>query len=214
MSRKPPHSWEFTSTRPVIGTDEVGVGPIAGPICACALTLKPEAHPIWFAGARDSKKLTHAQRESLIDPILKGTLAWRVGWIYPAELEGVDPHQAARDLMAMLVKSLLELSVFPIAPLIVIDGIYTLPLGKDVEQVALTKGDDRCLEVACASIIAKVSRDRYMVSLSRELPDYGFEIHKGYATHAHVQAIEKHGLTSHHRHSPAKKAIETYRAKR
>ena len=201
-------AWEFQSDRVVIGTDEVGVGPLAGPIFAAAVVVKPGTD---FPLVNDSKRLTATQRHRALESMLKaGLLAWSC-----RSTTNLDPSvtRARLRLMSDCVSSVQSM-IGAVSPLVVVDGNLQLPLPPSTEQVVLVKGDTRCLEVACASIIAKVLHDEYMFRLAREFPEYGFERHNGYGTEEHVEAIIKHGKTAHHRDKATATAIATYLAKR
>ena len=184
----------------ILGIDEVGRGPLAGPLVIGAVIL-PEEKPEWVAELRDSKKLSEKKRENLSAIILEEAPATGLGWVTSKEVDELGMPDALRLATQRAVKSVQELHV-PFSQ-IVIDGIDNFldltPLGKYVST--MPKADDLIKEVSAASIIAKVARDRYMVELAEKYPEYGFERHKGYGTEFHRRAIFDHGICPEHRRS-------------
>ncbi len=175
----------------IAGIDEVGRGPWAGPVTACAVVLDPTNIP---DGLRDSKKLTARQRESLFQPILD---AADVG-VAHVSVEQIDQINI---LQASLLAMRLALSNLKILPdFALIDGNRT-PDRLPCPAQTLVKGDARCLSIAAASIVAKVTRDALMVALSQQYPGYGWETNAGYGTKQHQIALSRLGVTPHHRRS-------------
>ena len=177
--------------RMVAGIDEAGRGPLAGPVVAAAVIL-PENFSL--PGLTDSKKLSEKQRELFYPQILKSASAVGVGVATAVEIDQVNILQAT--LLAMQ-RGVRRLSVN--ADYLLIDGITPLPV--DLPQQTLKKGDNRSLSIAAASVIAKVVRDRIMLSVDRQFPGYGFAKHKGYGTAFHRQAIVDNGPIKQHRKS-------------
>jgi ribonuclease HII len=182
----------------VAGLDEAGRGCLAGPVVAAAVILPLQDDPAnvmeRFAGVNDSKQLTLAARERLYDVIMQHAVAACVG-IGPVEV--IDERnilQATKYAMRLALK---QLSPSPQA--LLLDAIRLPDIA--LPQRSIIKGDARCLSIAAASIIAKVTRDRLMVQLHQEYPDYGFNQHKGYGTEAHLAALHQHGVTPQHRRS-------------
>jgi ribonuclease HII len=176
---------------PVAGVDEAGRGPLAGPVVAAAVVLDPDNIP---AGIADSKTLEAEVRTSLYWKILASA---QVG----VGVAGVDRIDRDNILQASLWAMVDAVSQLPSRPrLVLVDG-NKVPPRLDCASRAIVKGDARCLSIAAASIVAKVTRDTMMVELSRSYPGYGFERHKGYGTAEHHAAIARHGLTPHHRRS-------------
>ena len=175
---------------PVAGVDEAGRGPLAGPVVAAAVVLDPEHIP---DGINDSKLLDEDTREVLYGRIKKTSI---VG-VGIADVERIDRDNILAATLWAMAQAVAQLSVVP--KLVVIDGNRAPQL--DVRARTIIKGDARCLSIAAASIIAKVTRDRLMVSLASKLPGYGFDRHKGYGTAEHQDAIRRLGVTSHHRRS-------------
>jgi ribonuclease HII len=174
------------------GVDEVGRGPLAGPVVACAVIMPPDMRAI--AGVDDSKKLTAEQRTRLAVKIRERALDWALGAASVSEIERLNIYQAS--VLAMR-RALSRLKLEPNH--VVIDGkpMRTLP----IQHTAVVHGDARCFSIACASIIAKVTRDALMVRLARRYPVYTWERNVGYTTRAHIAGLDAHGITPHHRRS-------------
>ena len=207
MTKKTLSNWEFCSSHTVIGCDEVGAGPIAGPLYACAVSLKDEAHlPL----VRDSKALTAKQRKDALHPILDAARGWSCR---STLVLGPTILQSRLRLMAACVTDVVSM-IGEEDVIVVVDGDMTIPVSKKLRQTVLIKGDQRCLEVACASIVAKVLRDEYMHSLGVKHPEYDFASNAGYATQKHIEAVLRHGVTEHHRPGPTKTALTNYTAKK
>ncbi len=173
----------------VAGVDEVGRGPLAGPVVAAAVILDP-GRPI--KGLRDSKLLTPARREELFGRIVDTAMAVGLGNMDPETIDRVNILEATRRAMLQAIGQL------PVAPeLVLIDALRLASLA--CPQKNLIHGDRRSASIAAASIVAKVTRDRQMVEYDREFPEYGFARHKGYATSAHLKALDKYGPCPVHR---------------
>ena len=174
----------------VAGVDEVGRGPLAGPVVAAAVILDPAA-PI--AGLRDSKLLTARQRQRLAREIRGRALAWAVGRVGPRGIDAVNILGATWRAMRAALGRL------PLSPgLVLVDGHLRVP-GIGWPQRAIVGGDRRCASIAAASILAKVARDRLMVHADRRYPGYDFQRHKGYATATHLAALARLGPCPLHR---------------
>ncbi len=184
----------------ILGIDEVGRGPLAGPLVVGAVIL-PDEKPEWVLELRDSKKLSAKKREKLNDVILEGALATGLGWVFPSELDEVGISEALKMATKRAVKSVQSLHVS--FSQVVIDGKVNFLRGTALEKYVSTmpKADDLIKEVSAASIIAKVARDRYMIDLAEKYPEYGFEKHVGYGTAKHMAAIREFGITPEHRKS-------------
>lgn len=182
--------------RRVAGLDEVGRGAWAGPVVAAAVILPPDEPELdrCLAGVRDSKTLTAARREALLEIVQEHALAWRVGAVPPDEIDELGIVPATRKAMSVALQAL-----SPPADYLLLDHI-TLP-DVPLPQHSLPKGDVHVLSIAAASIVAKVSRDRMMVELEVRFPGYGFAQHKGYGTAAHRAALLELGPSAIHRHS-------------
>lgn len=179
----------------VCGVDEAGRGPLAGPVCAAAVIL-PEG--VMIAGVNDSKKLSEKKREALFDVIREQSLAYSIAYATVAEIEEINILNAAMLAMKRAVEGL---SVK--ADYVMIDGNRLPEI--DIDSECIVKGDAKSMSIACASILAKVSRDRLLYKYAEEYPIYGFDKHKGYGTAAHREAILKYGPCPYHRKSFLKK---------
>ena len=175
----------------IAGVDEVGRGPLAGPVTAAAVIL-PENYK--NSEIRDSKKLTAARRETLFDVITEDALSIGIGFVEPSIIDEINILRAS--LLAMQ-KAVLNLDLSP--DFILIDGIHTLDV--PVPQKAIVKGDSLSLSIAAASIIAKVSRDHIMDRYHVQYSQYNFAKNKGYGTSEHREAIKKYGVCKIHRKS-------------
>lgn len=190
MNEQP--GFDFTrGIRLVAGVDEVGRGPLAGPVVAAAVILDP-ARPI--EGLADSKKLSEVRREALAPIIRERALAWALG---RAEVEEIDSINILHASLLAMRRAVLALSTTPEFALI--DGNRCPELPCPAE--AVVKGDSRVAAISAASIIAKVARDHEMVELDRRYPGYGLAGHKGYPSPAHLAALERLGVTPIHRRS-------------
>lgn len=175
----------------VAGVDEVGVGPLAGPVTAAVVMLEPGRRFRWFSKVRDSKMLTALQREALSEQITK-TATYAVGWATPEEIDRVGILPARRLCVLRAIEQL------PRQPEAVISDALSLPL-PDVR--AIVRADAQSVAVAAASIVAKVARDALMVELCERYPGYAFCRNKGYATPEHRTAIHRRGPSEVHRKS-------------
>ena len=179
----------------ICGVDEAGRGPLAGPVCAAAVILPPHLE---IPGLTDSKKLTDKKRRELFPVIKEQALAYGIGMASEQEIDEINILQAT--FLAMQ-RALDQLHVKP--DLALIDGNREKDFGLPVKTVV--KGDSLSMNIAAASILAKVTRDDLMVQLAQTYPQYGFEIHKGYGTTAHYAALREHGPSPIHRMSFLKK---------
>lgn len=175
----------------IAGVDEVGRGCLAGPVVAAAVVLPPNDR---LRGLRDSKLLTPLARDRLHDDIVGHCLSWAVGIREPAEIDRLNIHRASLAAMRDAVDGLEPLPDFVLVDAFRIPSLF-------IPQRGVIGGDRRCVAIAAASILAKVTRDRHMVSLHETDPRYGFDRHKGYATADHLAAMARHGYSSAHRRS-------------
>jgi ribonuclease HII len=176
----------------IAGVDEVGRGPLAGPVVACAVVMPPDVRAI--PGVDDSKRLTADARVRLARKIRERAVSVGIGAASVREIDRVNIYHAT--VLAMR-RALSRLSVTPHHVLIDGKSIRTL----EIPHTALVGGDDSCYSIACASIVAKVTRDRVMRALAGRYPDYRWERNVGYCTLAHLQGLADHGATPHHRRS-------------
>ncbi|MCD7866890.1 MAG: ribonuclease HII [Clostridiales bacterium] len=173
------------------GIDEVGRGPLAGPVVACAVILPPDCDLLYI---NDSKKLSPARRESLYPQILETAVAVGIGAVGPERIDEINILQATYEAMRQAVGQL------AVRPDLLLNDAVTIP-GVDIPQVPIIKGDAKSISIAAASIVAKVTRDRMMVEYDREMPRYGFAANKGYGSAAHIQALKEYGPSPIHRKS-------------
>ena len=181
----------------ICGVDEAGRGPLAGPVFAAAVIL-PEGHII--EGVNDSKKLSEKKRDLLFDKIIDECVCYSIGTASEREIDEINILQATFLAMKRAVDGL------EIKPdLALVDGNQIPPVNSDV--LTIVKGDGKSASIAAASIIAKVSRDRYMIELAKQYPQYEFERHKGYGTKLHYEKIAEHGICEAHRKTFLKKLL-------
>lgn len=179
----------------VCGVDEAGRGPLAGPVCAAAVILPEDCD---LPGLNDSKKLSEKKREALYDRILEKAVAYGIAFASVEEIEEINILSAA--LLAMN-RAIAQLPQKP--DLALIDGNTTRDIV--VPARSIVGGDGKCACIAAASVLAKVTRDRLMLDMAKEYPQYGFEKHKGYGTKVHYAALEEYGPSPIHRMSFLKK---------
>jgi ribonuclease HII len=176
----------------VCGVDEAGRGPLAGPVTAAAVILRPGAD---IAGINDSKKLTPAKRDALFEAITRNAADFGIAVVDAPDIDRINILRASLLAMKTAVRSLSRRA----PDFLLIDGRNTID--SPMPQMALIKGDSRSVSVAAASILAKVARDRIMAQYDEQFPGYGFARHKGYGTAAHLQALERFGPCPIHRKS-------------
>ncbi|MEG0190861.1 MAG: ribonuclease HII [Lachnospiraceae bacterium] len=173
----------------ICGIDEVGRGPLAGPVVAGAVILPKKCQILYL---NDSKQLSAKKREELYDIIMEQAIATGIGIIGPGRIDEINILQATYEAMQMAIKNLV------VKPDILLNDAVTIP-NVDIEQVPIIKGDAKSISIAAASIIAKVTRDRLMVQYEDVLPGYGFASNKGYGAQFHIQALREKGPTPIHR---------------
>jgi ribonuclease HII len=175
----------------VAGVDEVGRGCLAGPVVAAAVVLDADCY---IPGVADSKVLTADDRERLFPRIAKAAVCWHAAIVSAAEIDRINIHRASLEAMRQSVMALSPLPGFVLVDAFRIPGLM-------MPQRPIPGGDRRCTAIAAASILAKVTRDRLMLALHERDPRYGFDRHKGYATRAHLDAMERFGYSDEHRRS-------------
>ena len=174
------------------GVDEAGRGPLCGPVCCAAVILKDD---FYCEEINDSKKLSEKKREKLFDVILDNCVAYSIVFVGPQTIDEINILNASLSGMKKAVKSL------DLTPdLVIVDG-NKIPPEMDVETKAVVKGDAKSLSIAAASILAKVSRDRYMQKLHQQYPQYRLDKHKGYPTKLHYELLAEHGIQDFYRRS-------------
>ena len=186
----------------VAGVDEVGRGALAGPVVAGAVILPNPASLTWSERVRDSKELDHKKRETLFDLIVKEALAVGIGVVPPQVIDSINILKATKLAMMQAVDKLPRRPSFLLIDRVTLSQCPT-------PQIGITRGDKLCLSIACASIIAKVARDRMMEGFDQTYPGYGFARHKGYGTGEHISCLRRLGPSPIHRlyFSPVRRAI-------
>ena len=177
--------------RLLCGVDEAGRGPLAGPVCAAAVILP---RGLILEGLNDSKKLTEKKREALFDPICEQAISFGIAFASVEEIEELNILNATFLAMNRAIAKL-----NPAPELALVDGNRST--GITVKNRCVVKGDAKCADIAAASVLAKVSRDRYMLEMAQRYPEYHFEQHKGYGTKLHFAAIREYGPSPIHRMS-------------
>ena len=186
---------ELKGYKAICGVDEAGRGPLAGPVCAAAVILPPNTI---IDGVNDSKKLTEKKREALFDVIKETAVSYCIAYASVEEIESINILNATMLAMKRAVEGLDVKADYAM-----IDGNKMPPL--DIDGETIVKGDAKSMSIACASILAKVSRDRLLYEYAKEYPQYQFDKHKGYGTAAHREAILEYGPCPYHRMSFLKK---------
>lgn len=175
----------------ICGIDEAGRGPLAGPVAAAAVILPKDCEILYL---NDSKKLSPKRREELYDEILEKAVAAGIGLAEASRIDEINILQATYEAMRLAVGKL------GIVPEVLLNDAVTIP-ELDLEQVPIIKGDARSVSIAAASILAKVTRDRLMTEYDNMYPQYGFAVHKGYGTAAHIEALKTYGPCPVHRNT-------------
>jgi ribonuclease HII len=176
----------------IAGIDEAGRGALAGPVVAGAVILPCSSYPSWLKLARDSKEISPRKREFLFDLINKDALAVGIGVVPPRVIDAINILKATQLAMKQAVEKL------PKQPHFLLIDRLTLPRCP-ISQKGITRGDKLCLSIACASIVAKVTRDHIMEEMDKMYPGYGFAKHKGYGTQQHISSLRQLGLSPVHR---------------
>lgn len=177
----------------ICGIDEVGRGPLAGPVVAGAVILPKDCKLLYL---NDSKQLTEKKREELYDRIMEEAVAVGIGYNSPERIDEINILQATYEAMREAISKL------SVAPTLLLNDAVTIPgLPEELKQVPIIKGDAKSISIAAASIVAKVTRDRLMVQYDEVFPEYGFVANKGYGSAAHIEALQTYGPCPIHRHS-------------
>jgi ribonuclease HII len=182
---------EYSDYTYICGIDEVGRGPLAGPVVAGAVILPKDCDILYI---NDSKQLSEKKREELYDVIMEKAVACAVGYASPERIDEINILQATYEAMREAIGKLNP------APDILLNDAVTIP-GVNIRQVPIIKGDAKSISIGAASIIAKVTRDRLMVEYAKVFPEYDFDSNKGYGSAAHIEALKKYGPTPIHRRS-------------
>lgn len=182
---------EYADYTYICGIDEVGRGPLAGPVVAGAVILPKDCDILYI---NDSKKLSAQKREMLYDEIMEKAVATGIGMVSPQRIDEINILQATYEAMREAIQNL------SVKPDILLNDAVTIPQ-VDIKQVPIIKGDAKSISIGAASIIAKVTRDRLMVEYDEIMPEYDFASNKGYGSAAHIEALKKYGPTPIHRAS-------------
>lgn len=172
----------------IAGVDEVGRGPLCGPVVAAACILKEN---YYLEGLNDSKKLSEKKRDKLYDIILSDCISYGIGIVSPQRIDEINILEASKEAMKIAISNL---NVKP--DHVLIDAVK---LDIDIPSTPIIKGDAKSASIAAASIIAKVTRDRMMYELDEKYPEYGFKSHKGYPTKKHIEAVKQNGVLDFYR---------------
>ena len=189
---------EYAEYGYICGIDEVGRGPLAGPVVAGAAILPKDCDILYI---NDSKKLTAAKREELYDIIMEKAVAVGIGMASPARIDEINILQATYEAMREAISKLC------VRPDLLLNDAVTIP-GVDIRQVPIIKGDAKSISIGAASIVAKVTRDRMMVEYDKIMPEYGFASNKGYGSAEHIAALKKVGPSPIHRASFIKNFVD------
>ncbi len=182
---------EYDTCQYICGIDEVGRGPLAGPVVAGAVILPKDCHILYL---NDSKQLSEKKREELYDIIMQEAVAVGIGYASHERIDEINILQATYEAMREAISKL------QVTPDILLNDAVTIP-GVSMKQVPIIKGDAKSISIAAASIVAKVTRDRLMVEMDKQYPEYHFAENKGYGSQAHIEALKKYGPTPIHRRS-------------
>ncbi len=195
------HELEQKGIKYIGGVDEVGRGPLVGPVVACCCVLPTD---FILEGLTDSKKLTEKKREQYAVYIKEHALAYGIGIIDPEIIDEVNIYQATKLAMKDAIKQVEE--QLPLEHVL----IDAMPLELDIPTTSIIKGDSKSISIAAASVLAKVTRDKMMYDLDKKYPQYGYGHHKGYPTKKHLEAIHEYGLIDGYRKSygPVKEILE------
>ena len=188
---------QYASYGHICGIDEVGRGPLAGPVVAAAVILPPDCGILYI---NDSKKLSEKKREELYPLIMEQALAVGIGQASPERIDEINILQATYEAMREAIHKL------GVTPDILLNDAVEIP-EVDIVQVPIIKGDAKSISIAAASIVAKVTRDRMMIEYDAAMPEYGFASNKGYGTAAHIAALKANGPTEIHRKSFIQKFV-------
>lgn len=182
---------QYASCAAICGIDEVGRGPLAGPVVAGAVILPKDVEILYL---NDSKKLSEKKREALYDEIMEKAVAVGIGMAGPARIDEINILQATYEAMRMAIEKL------SVRPDLLLNDAVTIP-GVEIQQVPIIKGDAKSVSIAAASIVAKVTRDRMMKEYDAIFPGYDFASNKGYGTKTHIEALKSLGPCVIHRRS-------------
>ena len=183
------------------GVDEVGRGPLVGPVVAACCVLPSD---FYLEGLTDSKKLSEKKRDIFFEYIKEHAIAYGVGVVSPERIDEINIYEASREAMIIAIKEVQKQIPLEV---VLVDA---MPLNIDIKSISIIHGEALSISIAAASVIAKVTRDKMMYELDKKYPEYGFASHKGYPTKKHIEAINKYGLIEGYRktYGPVKKVLE------
>lgn len=183
------------------GVDEVGRGPLVGPVVAACCVLPED---FYLEGLTDSKKLSEKKRDTFFEYIKEHAIAYGIGVVSPKRIDEINIYEASREAMIIAIKEVQKQIPLEV---VLVDA---MPLNIDIKSISIIHGDALSISIAAASVIAKVTRDKMMYELDEKYPEYGFASHKGYPTKKHIEAINKYGLIEGYRktYGPVKKVLE------
>lgn len=181
----------------ICGIDEVGRGPLAGPVIACAVILPKDCNILYI---NDSKQLSEKKREELYDQIISSAVSFGIGSVPPNQIDEINILQATYEAMRKAIGNMNT------SPDLLLNDAVTIP-GINIKQIPIIKGDAKSISIAAASIVAKVTRDRLMVAYDKIFPQYDFAGNKGYGSAKHIEAIKQYGLSPIHRRSFVKNLL-------
>lgn len=183
------------------GVDEVGRGPLIGPVVAACCVLPKDFH---LEGLTDSKKLTEKKRDAFFEYIKEHAIAYGIGIVSPERIDEINIYQASKEAMIEAIKQVQEQINLEV---VLVDA---MPLDIDIKSIPIIHGDALSISIAAASVLAKVTRDKMMYELDEKYPMYGFGSHKGYPTKKHIEAINKYGIIEGYRktYGPVKELLE------
>lgn len=183
------------------GVDEVGRGPLVGPVVAACCVLPKDFK---LEGLTDSKKLSEKKRNLFFDYIKEHAVAYGIGIVSPKRIDEINIYQASKEAM---IKAITEVQQQISLEVVLVDA---MPLDLDIPSISIIHGDALSISIAAASVLAKVTRDQMMYELDEKYPMYGFKSHKGYPTKKHIEAIHKYGLIDGYRktYGPVKEVLE------
>lgn len=182
------HELNEQGVKLIAGVDEVGRGPLCGPVVTCACILPVDYH---LDGLNDSKKVSEKKREKLYEILIKDAISYSIGISSPKRIDEINILEATKEAM---IKAISNLSVRP--EHVLIDAVK---LDLEIPNTSIIKGDANSASIAAASIIAKVTRDRMMYELDKKYPEYGYASHKGYPTKKHIEAVKRYGVKDFYR---------------
>ena len=184
----------------IAGIDEAGRGPLAGPVVAASVILPKDCEILYL---NDSKQLSAKRRDELFDEIKQKAIAYGIGIVSQGRIDDINILQATYEAMREAIGRMSEKQN---PDLLLVDAVHIPDV--DIKQVGIVKGDAKSVSIAAARILAKVTRDRFMVEMDKLYPEYGFASHKGYGSKSHIEAIKKHGASPIHRQTFIKNFVD------